>query len=61
LSLFDLTKDPGETSDLASEHPDIVSRMETIMTESHIPDKFWPLAEHSALRKRKARKPKKGS
>ncbi len=27
LSLFDLEKDPGETSDVAKEHPDVVGRL----------------------------------
>lgn len=30
LSLFDLEKDPAETTDLAAKHPDIVRRLETL-------------------------------
>jgi arylsulfatase A len=30
-ALYDLSKDPGETTDLAAKHPDIVARLTTIM------------------------------
>lgn len=30
LSLFDLEKDPGETTDVASQHPDVVARIEKL-------------------------------
>ncbi|MEM7455307.1 MAG: arylsulfatase [Planctomycetota bacterium] len=45
LQLYDLTSDPGETNDVAAEHPSIVSRMEDIMRESHVDSEFWPLKE----------------
>ena len=45
VQLFDLSTDPAEGSDLASEHPEVVARIETIMAESHTPSQFWPLSE----------------
>jgi arylsulfatase A-like enzyme len=35
IELYDLSKDPGETNDVASEHPDIVNRMNEIMKQAH--------------------------
>jgi arylsulfatase A-like enzyme len=33
LELYDLSKDPGETRDLAAQHPDVVKRLSQAMTE----------------------------
>jgi arylsulfatase A-like enzyme len=33
LELYDLSKDPGETRDLAAQHPDVVQRLTQAMTE----------------------------
>jgi arylsulfatase A-like enzyme len=33
LELYDLAKDPGETSDLAAQHPDVVNRLTAAMAE----------------------------
>jgi hypothetical protein len=29
---------------VATQHPDIVAKMERIMREQHVPSKFWPIA-----------------
>ncbi len=43
LQLFNLKIDVGETTNVASRHPDIVRRIETIMAESHVPSKAFPI------------------
>jgi arylsulfatase A-like enzyme len=35
LELYDLATDPGEKQDVAQEHPDILSRIETILASAH--------------------------
>jgi arylsulfatase A len=35
LQLYDLAKDPGETTDLAAQHPDIVQQIKKIMLAAH--------------------------
>jgi len=47
VELYDLSKDIGETTDVASENPDIVKRMEEIMKEAHTPSKVFPFAYES--------------
>jgi arylsulfatase A len=42
LQLFNLKNDIGETKNVAAEHPDVVRRIEAIMTESHTPSKAFP-------------------
>ncbi len=39
--LYDLSQDIGETENLADKHPDIVKRMEAMMTEAHTPHPNW--------------------
>ncbi len=36
LQLFDLSKDPGETDDIAASHPQIVAAMNEIMKQEHV-------------------------
>jgi hypothetical protein len=35
IELYDLKADPGETTNVADSHPDIVAEMARSMTESH--------------------------
>jgi choline-sulfatase len=42
--LYDLSADPGETTNVAAGHPDVVARMEAILTREHVPHPDWPLA-----------------
>ena len=44
VELYDLSDDIGETNDVASEHPDIVKRMEEIMKEAHTPSQVFPFS-----------------
>ncbi len=39
--LYNLTDDPGETHDVADEHPDVVQRLEAMMDEAHVADPNW--------------------
>ena len=41
--LYDLVADPGETRDVAADHPDVVARMERILDREHEPHPDWPL------------------
>jgi arylsulfatase A-like enzyme len=42
IELFDLGKDPGETTNVAAQHPDIVARIERLMREQRVPSKEFP-------------------
>ncbi len=41
--LYHLKDDPFETTDVAAEHPDIVEKLERIMTEQHTRSALWPI------------------
>ncbi len=43
IELYDLTSDLGETTDVASQHPDVVSKIESIMREAHTPTDRYSL------------------
>ena len=65
LSLYDLDKDIGETTDLSADHPELVKRIRKIMVDSHrdTPWSTWkytgPLPEGKTAKKPKGRKNKK--
>lgn len=42
VELYDLEADPGETTDLAEDHPEVAARLLRIMHEQHVPDPTWP-------------------
>jgi len=42
--LYDLSVDPQETKDVSATHPEIISRIERIMCEQHVPSKEFPFA-----------------
>jgi len=42
--LYDLATDVGETTDIASEHPDIVKKMEQIFVDAHTASDIFPFA-----------------
>jgi arylsulfatase len=42
VELYDLDADPGETRDLAAEHPDIVAGLKAVLTAEHRPSKEFP-------------------
>lgn len=43
IELYDLEKDPRETTDIATQHPDIVKHIKELMAQAHRPNKDWPL------------------
>ncbi len=43
IELYNLAADVGETTDLADKHPDIVKRIEKIMSEQHQPSADFPI------------------
>ena len=43
--LYDLATDPGETTDVAAKHPEIVAKLRAIAEREHMPSKLFPVAE----------------
>ncbi|HLR90576.1 MAG TPA: arylsulfatase [Balneolaceae bacterium] len=43
LELYHLAEDPGETTNVAEEHPEIVREMERLIREAHLPSEVFPL------------------
>lgn len=43
LELYNLAEDLDETTNIADQHPEIVTQLEKIMQEAHTPDEAWPL------------------
>lgn len=43
IVLYDLETDPGETTNVAKQHPDIVEEMKRIMAAEHLPSEAFPL------------------
>lgn len=41
IELYDLSTDPDESENLASQHPEIVERIRAIMAEAHTPSPLW--------------------
>ena len=44
LELYDLATDPAESSDVASDHPDVVARIEARFESARFPSEAFPLA-----------------
>jgi arylsulfatase A-like enzyme len=42
LELYDLSKDPAESHDVAADHADIVQRLDEILKREHVPSPLWP-------------------
>ena len=53
IELYDLATDPGEKTDIASGHADIVKKAGVLMKAEHTPDKNWPLTGLAEERKKK--------
>jgi arylsulfatase A-like enzyme len=53
LELYDLANDPGETTTVASNHPDLVAKAAMFMAEAHTDHSDWPLREGAVPKKNK--------
>lgn len=43
VELYDLDRDAGENNNVAAQHPEIVSKLISLIREAHTPDRNWPL------------------
>lgn len=43
VELYDLEKDPSEQNNIASQHPDIVQKINDFIKKEHVSNKDWPL------------------
>jgi arylsulfatase len=43
IELYNLATDVSETQDVAAQHPDLVKRIEKILSEQHVPSALFPL------------------
>ena len=48
IHLFDLKSDPGETVNLASDHPEVINQLKTVMENEHDPDPHWPAPQEAS-------------
>lgn len=53
IELYNLKTDLGETTDLASKHPDLVKKAESLMRSARTADPAWPLLDRKPARKPK--------
>ncbi len=55
VELYDLKADPGESNDLAGQHPERVEKAKAILLEARREDPNWPLGERSEAHAKSAR------
>ncbi|WP_181898330.1 arylsulfatase [Alteromonas aestuariivivens] len=55
IELYDLSVDPGETHDVAAEHPQLVQQFAAIMDANHFPHPNWPVSTSDMSPDRKRR------
>ena len=48
IELYDLKSDPGETTDVAAKHPDVVRRFEEYLKSARTDSEIWPIRERPA-------------
>ncbi len=56
VEIYDLSKDPRESNNLAKDRPDLVDKAKQIFQKAHRPDPNWPLDRRSEAHKRSAQK-----
>ena len=59
LELYDLKSDPAEKQNLAAAHPDVVQKIEAIMTSEHTPSPHYDAPEQPQKDSKKPKKKKK--
>ncbi|MFD2157514.1 arylsulfatase [Rubritalea tangerina] len=47
VALYDLSKDPSETTNVADKHPDVAKQLETILTREHSPTPNYKAPDHA--------------
>lgn len=45
FALYDLSKDPGETNDLAEQFPEVAEKIRRIMESAAVPSEFYPIGK----------------
>ncbi|AWB66303.1 N-acetylgalactosamine-6-sulfatase [Saccharobesus litoralis] len=45
IELYDLSKDPSETTNVAAQNPELVAKFAKIMAENHEPHAYWPISK----------------
>jgi arylsulfatase A-like enzyme len=53
LELYDLKNDPGESKDVAAEHPDVIEKMEKYLKTARTESKRWPMLTPEEFKKLK--------
>ncbi len=43
IELYNLDSDPGETKNLAADHPDLIAKAKKMFAQSHTPSELWPI------------------
>jgi arylsulfatase A-like enzyme len=54
FELYNLKDDVGETTDLASQRPDLVAKAESLIQQARVDDPNWPFVERSKAKKKQA-------
>lgn len=58
VELYDLSKDPGESKNIAADHPPVVKQAVALMKDAHAENSDWPLTGPAPSRKKKGKKEK---
>lgn len=61
VELYDLSTDPGETNNIAAQHPDVVKAIEQIISNQHVPSALFPFAAEESPADRQRRTAKKSN
>ena len=56
LELYDLKRDPGETHDVAAEHPEVIAKIEAYLKTARTDSPRWPLKTPEEAAKEKPSK-----
>ena len=56
LELYDLSKDEGESTDVAAKHPETVKQMEAFLATARTESPYYPAVETAKKKAKKAKK-----